>query len=108
MSFEAEYLTMMPSTMVVFPFLAFDNYGDPSYGTTGINYRCRIEYEDVVVRDQLGQDVVSNVTAYVAATTRLNKLSQYVLPDGTTGVVQSIAVQFDDEGIHHNVVHLGG
>lgn len=108
MSFEAEYLTMMPSTMLVYDFLTFDDYGDPSYSTAAVNFRCRVEYDGVIVRDQLGQDVVSNVTAYVAASTRLNELSKYVLPDGSTGVVQSIAVQFDDEGIHHNVVHLGG
>jgi hypothetical protein len=108
MSFEAEFLTMMPSTMMVFDFITFDTYGDPSYSTSATNYRCRVEFDGAIVRDQLGQDVVSNVTAYVASTSRLDPLSKYILPDGSTGVVQSIAVQFDEEGIHHNVVHLGG
>ena len=108
MSFEAEFLTMMSQTIQVYPFTAFDNYGEPSYGTTGSTYACRLEYMPTVVRDQLGKDVVSNVTAYVASTSLLNELSQYILPDGSTGIVQSIAVQWDDEGIHHNVVNLGG
>jgi hypothetical protein len=108
MSFEEEFLTMMPSTITVYPFIAFDNYGDPSYGTTGATYRCRLEYDGAVVRDQLGEDVVSNVTAYVASTGLLDPLSNYILPDGSTGIVQSIAAQWDDESIHHHVVHLGG
>jgi len=107
-SFEAEFLTLMPSTISVYEFVTFDNYGDPSYSTAVTKYRCRVEYDPTVMRNQLGQEIVSNITTFVASTSELNTLSRYVLPDGSTGIVQSIAVQWDDEGVHHNVVNFGG
>jgi hypothetical protein len=107
-SFDPEFLTMMPSTMRVFPFITFDTYGEPSYSTAATNYRCRIEPDGQVVKDQLGKDIVLNVTAYVASTSALNVLSNYILPDGSTGIVISISPVPDEDGIHHNVVRLGG
>lgn len=108
MSFEAEFLTLMTQTIQVSPFISFDTYGEPIYSTSVATYACRIERNPTVVRDQLGADVVSNITAYIASTSELDPLSQYVLPDGSTGIVQSVAVQWDEDGIHHNVVNLSG
>lgn len=108
MSFEAEFLALMPQTLLVSPFISFDTYGEPVYSTAETEYACRIEHNPTVVRDQLGEDVVSNVTLYVASTSRLDPLSRYVLPDGSTGIVQSVIVQWDEVGIHHNVVNLSG
>lgn len=109
MSFERTvFETMMPSTMLVYGFSAFDTYGDPSYSTSATAYRCRVEYTPTITGSQLGEEVIPNVTAYVASTSAMNVLDQYVLPDGSTGLVQSIAQMWDDEGIHHNVIRFGG
>ena len=109
MSFERDiFETMMPSTMSVYSFTAFDTYGDPSYSTSVTTYRCRMEYTPTIIGNQLGEEVVSNVTAYVGSTSPLNVLDRYILPDGSTGIVQSIMQQWDDEGIHHHVINFGG
>lgn len=108
MSFEAEFLTMMPSTMSVYAFVSFDTYGDPSYSTSAATYRCYMEYTPTLIVDQLGEEVVSKAIAYIASTEALNELSLYVLPDGSTGIVQSISQNWDDDGIHHNVVNFRG
>lgn len=108
MSFEAEFLTMMPSTMLVYEFISWTDYGEPAYSTSATSYRYRGEYEPTVTDGNLGRDVVDSVTAYVASTSPLNPLNNYVLQDGTTGVVQSISQVWDDEGLHHNVIRFGG
>ena len=108
MSFEAEFLTMMPSTMSVYPLVSWTDYGDPLYSTTAVTYRYRGEYEPTVSHDQLGAEVITSITAYVASTSPLNPLDSYVLADGSTGVVLSVTQAWDDEGLHHNVVRFGG
>jgi hypothetical protein len=107
-SFEAAFLTMMPETIDVYPFLGFDTYGEPSYSTGATSYRARIEFVDTVVKDQLGKDVATNITAYMASTSRLSNLDRYIFPDGSTGIVQSISPVSDDEGIHHIEARFSG
>jgi hypothetical protein len=108
MSLDAEFLAMMPATLSVYPFVAFDNYGEPSYSTAVTTYQCRIESKPSARRGELEVDIVNVVTLYVASTSELNILSNYVLPDGSTGIVQTVAPVWDEVGIHHNVVTFGG
>lgn len=108
MSFEAEFLTMMPSTMSVYAFTSWTDYGDPIYSTSATTYRYRGEYEPTLSPSVSGEEVVTSVTAYVASTSPLNVLNKYVLQDGSTGIVQSITQAWDDEGLHHNVIRFGG
>lgn len=108
MSFEAEFLTMMPSTMSVYAFTSWTDYGEPVYSTSATTYRYRGEYEPKITGGQLGEEVVTSVTAYVASTSPLNPLDKYLLYDGSTGIVQSITQAWDDEGLHHNVIRFGG
>ena len=98
----------MPETLVEYPWIGTDNYGEPSYSTSGTTYRARVEFEDAVVKDQLGKDVVTNITAYIASTSRLPDTSRYIFSDGSTGIVQSISPVPDEEGIHHNVARFSG
>jgi hypothetical protein len=109
MAFErTEFEAMMPQSLTVYPFLSFDNYGEVSYGTTGVSYACRLEIMPTRSGNQMGEEVVGNITAYVASTSTFNILDQYILPDGSSGIVRSIANQWDDEGLHHVQVEFGG
>ena len=108
MSFESEFLTMMPLTITVYPFLGFDAYGEASYSTSATTYRCRVEYDRNTRGTMQGEELTQTTTVYVAAQTTLNNLDNYVLPDGSTGMVSSIKQMWDDEGIHHNVINFAG
>ena len=111
MTFDPQFLTMMPSTVRVAPLTASNDYGEAVYSTAYASYRCRIEYTPVVVRNSLGEEVVSRATVYVASTTHLPMLAEYSIPNGSgdwdTPEVQNIAVHYDEDGVHHNVVYLG-
>jgi len=108
MSFPSEFLTMMPSTMSVYAFTSWTDYGDPVYSTSATTYRYRGEYEPSISHDQLGAEVVNSITAYVASTSPFSPLDNFVLADGSTGVVLSVSQVWDEEGLHHNVVRFGG
>ena len=94
MSFPSEFLTMMPSTMSVYAFTSWTDYGDPVYSTSS--------------HDQRGAEVVNSITAYGASTSPFSPLDNFVLADGSTGVVLSVSQVWDEEGLHHNVVRFGG
>ena len=92
MSFEAEFLTMMPSTMSVYSFTSWTDYGEPVYSTSATTYRYRGEYEPTKMGAGLSEEVVDQVTAYVASTSPLNTLDRFILEDGTEGNVKSIYI----------------
>lgn len=108
MSFEPAFLDLMTATMTVYPFESFDDYGEATYGSTGTTYRCYVEYKPKHLEDMTGEDIVAYMTAYVASTSILSSLSKYVLPDGSTGIVQAVHTNYDQDGVHHNVVYFGG
>lgn len=111
MSFDPAFLDLMPSTLRVSTMTTFNDYAEEVYSTGYTSYRCRIEYTPTIVRNSMGEEVVSTTTVYVASTTHLPMLAQYSVPDGSgnwlTPDVQTIAVHYDEDGVHHNVVYLG-
>jgi hypothetical protein len=108
MAFDPAFLELMPSTLRVAGLESFNDYGEPSYSTSSASYRCLIEQKPTVVRNSLGEEVVAMYTAYVASTSPLSATDLYILPNGDEPSVQNIAIYYDEDGIHHNVVYLGG
>lgn len=108
MAFEDSFLSMMPATLTVYPFSSFDSYGEAAYSTQATTYQCRVEYSPTRRGTIQGEEIVGDTTVYVASTSAMNHLDNYILPDGSTGIVQSIQQMWDDEGIHHNVIMFGG
>ena len=107
MSFDTQFLTMMPSTMSMYAFVSFDNYGEPTYSTSATSIRCRMEYDHKSMQDMNSNEMVPTATAYLGYDSIISSLSKFVLPDGSTGIVLSIEQAWDETGIHHNVVRFG-
>lgn len=108
MSFDPEFLTLMPSTIQVRELFGVNDYGEPSYSTAVTRYRCLVQLQPTLVNNAQGEEVVSSHTAYVASTGTMNATALYTLPDGSTPALQSITTMFDEDGIHHSVLHFGG
>ena len=108
MSFDTEFLTLMPSTVSVKELVSVNSYGDPTYSTGATSYRALVEQKPTLIRNFSGEEVVAMYTVYVASTEALSPTSFYTLPNGDTPEVQSITVAYDEDGIHHNVLYLGG
>ena len=87
--------------------LSFDNYGEPTFSTATTKIRARIVYKPTVVLDFLGEEVIANITAWVASTSDLATTSQYTLPDDSTPPLVSISRYPDEDGLHHQVLHFG-
>lgn len=108
MAFSTKFLRLMPSTIQESALVGFDNHGDPSYSTSATSYRCLINQKPTVVRNSMGEEVVAMYTAYVASTTPLPATSLYTFPNGDTPALQSVTVNYDEDGVHHNVLYFGG
>lgn len=108
MSFDSDFLTLMPSTLVERQLASFDVYGDPTYSTAETRYRCLVELKPTRVLNQQGVEIMATHVAYVASTGLMSATSEYTLPDGSTPEVQNIHTFYDEDGIHHSVMYFGG
>lgn len=107
MAFETEFLTLMPSTITVKAYTSFNQYGEPSYSTSGTTYRALIQEQPTEITDAFGREVISSHTIYVASTARIPLTSKLELPDGTDPAIIRSDVMYDQDGIHHVVLFCG-
>lgn len=108
MSFDPDYLELMPSTLTVNEVSGFNSYGEPTYSTTTTTYRCLITEKPTQVFDQMGEEVVATHHVIVASTSRLSATAEYTFPDGSTPHLASMSVFYDEDGIHHHELFFGG
>lgn len=107
MSFDTEYLTLMPSTISVSPLDSVNQYGEPTYSTSSSSYRALIQEQPTAITDAYGRDTIASHTIYVASTERINITSKLDLPDGTDPAIIRSDVMYDEDGIHHVVLFCG-
>jgi len=108
MGFDAEFRSMMPHTIGVKPWGASDAWGNPTFGTL-VSYQGRIENKRRKVINQLGEEVISNSTLYLATTAGIGIRDQITLPSGclpVNPVILAIERQHDESGAHHVVVYV--
>jgi len=112
MAFESEFLSMMPHTVTVAPFVSRDKYNIPTYGPP-VAFRARITGKILSIRksDKSDESVIFDV--YIqAGTTRITAQDQLILDgdpawvDGTP-VIFAVARSTDDDGHHHVKLQCG-
>ena len=62
----AELTSLCRQSVTIEPRSGVDGYSVPTYGT-GVSYRCRISGKRRLVRNLLGEEVLSSHTVYLAA-----------------------------------------
>lgn len=107
MAFDSAFLELMESTITYSTELSFDGYGEPTYSTATTTLQAHIQEKPTVVLDFLGEEVVANITCWVASTSPLDTTAQFTLPDGSTPPLTSIAKHYDEDGLHHQVLYFG-
>ena len=110
MSFEADYLDMMPHTVAVYPWASASMYGEATYSTSGTTYSCLIQDKFMNIVNLQGEDVTVTTVVHVASTTPLEATAKYVLNNGSTTMeptLASISRLYDEDGLHHHVLYFG-
>jgi hypothetical protein len=113
MAFESEFLTMMETVAIYYPFATNSGYGDPSFGTP-VNFRCHVTYKRKILRGDTDQDVTSTAQiqmppgGYVVngvATPTVSIDDRITLPfDGIQRKVLDV-ISYTDGGTGFNGVH---
>lgn len=108
MSIEAEFLTLMPSTVTLYSNSSIDKYGKRAWSASGTDYRCRIEDDNKLLRTESGREVVITGRVYVyGVPASMTTDWKIVLPDGSSPVIHTVTVQNDQSGAHHAVIEFG-
>lgn len=125
MSFELDFLSMMPHTITMKPRIDFDIHGEPSYGPE-VQYRCRITGKFIPLRSATMQsdtpifDIYCGAKVdpddpnnFISMTNEVIGVEDFIqLPndpawiDGTPEIF-AIARETDDDGHHHVKIQCG-
>ena len=108
---EAEFLQLMPATVLVAPFASQDQFGAAAYGAD-VSYQCRISIRDEYVRSKDGREIAARgkiylpVTSAAAFTTR----DRVTMPAGYVPAnppILDVQPEQDETGVHHVVLVIG-
>lgn len=92
-----------------------NGYGEETYGTD-VAYKAHLARQRKIVRNILGQEVVSNQALYLMAAPNVSLSARVTLSTADVGSTQNEAIyprimsverRFDQTGPHHTVVYLG-
>lgn len=113
MAFEREFLSMMPHTVTVAPFVSRDAYGVPIYGPA-VAYRARITGKALALRrgDRMDDTVVFDVYLDVSQGAVITVEDQLTLDgDGAwtknQPIIFTVARVSDEDGHHHVKLQCG-
>ena len=108
---SANFLEMMPDTVIFNPTASTDKYGKKTFGNaqTNISVRARLIDDVVLVKNAEGQDIVSAGRAILAGDYSTLTLGHKItLPNGSTPVIVKIDNKNDTSATtHHTVVYFG-
>lgn len=108
---SANFLEMMPDTVVFTPTATTDKYGKKTFGAsnTNVSVRCRLIDDTVLMKNAEGQDIVATGRAILAGNyDSLTLGHRLTLPDGRTPVIMKIDSKNDTSATtHHTVVYYG-
>lgn len=104
MSFENDFLDLMPHTITHSTFKSFDGYGKASYSTISSSYTARVTYNAKLVRSFNGQEQVSSAQAVLATTKTIRTDDKLTLPSGDSPIILRIEKMSDTGGLHHQMV----
>lgn len=107
MTIEASFLDMMPSTVTIYGQTTKSAYGAQTWSGSGTAVRCRIQQTGVMSHDQNGRQVIEDGKIIFYGTPTIDLSSKIVLPDGTTPVLLTVNVHYDEAGTNHTSVTYG-
>lgn len=109
MTFDPEFLDLMPQTCVREPRASVNDYGEPSYGAAE-TIPCRVVHKPQRVLQATGQDtgrgveeVVSKATVYTPVVGWL-ATDRITLPDGSQPRILEVRRYPDEDGDHNEQV----
>lgn len=102
-------LSLFDQTVTVRRSTGQNSRGDRLYSTTAQTYKARQENKTTLVKDRLGQDVVSKTRCFVAATSTgfpgIHVDDRVTMPDGTQPKLIAVDALRDDVGPNHEVLY---
>lgn len=109
------WLHLMSSTVLVAARTTMNAYGEASYGTN-VSYPAHISRKRRIVRNAMGQEVVSGQAVYLGASPVVDPTARVTLSTAEVGSTESALVfppivaverRSDQYGPHHTVIFLG-
>lgn len=106
----SDWLDMMPETITMNVWVSQDVTGKPTYSSTGVPYRARVELKNRMIVDHYGKEVMARGRVFLATATTPSVKDKVTLPTGYVPVsppILAVNVQADEAGGHHVVLEIG-
>lgn len=101
-------LPLLDSTVTIYERTGYNNYGAPQFSTQARTFQCRWTRQVQEVRDNHGDILVASDMIWVNSTSYVPTAEdKYVLPDGRTPEVLTVAAIHDENGLDHVKVSFG-
>ena len=108
MGISSEFLPMMLETVTLKGQASVDRYGKQTFATSGTSYRARLIYNERILRDKQGREIVEAGRAILyGVAASATPQWQITLPDGSTPKITSVDTVQDEDGNHHSVIGFG-
>lgn len=91
----ADFLDMLPSTVMVAPYIARDRFGAASYGPA-VGYPAHIADQETLMRGPQGETIVVQKVAWLGTDHKFSTLDQVTLSDGSTPIILAINAAEDE------------
>jgi len=105
---DPRFAEMMTDTIIFNAGSTIDKYGKRTYGGTQTTATGRVVYENRLMKDAEGQDIVTTGRVYLyGAYPTLTLADKITLPNSTTPVIVALETKKDTGGNHHTIVHFG-
>lgn len=101
-------IPLLDSSVTVYTRIGYTNYGGPRYSTSGQTFRCRWTRQVQEVRDNHGDILVASDVIWMNSTSYIPTAEdKFVLPDGRTPEILTVAAIHDENGLNHVKVSFG-
>lgn len=107
MGIARDFYVMMPHTITVFGSSTVDKYAKQAWSGSGTNYRCRLVWDQRMVRQADGREILEAGRAIVYGVATVDVNDRITLPSGTSPIVTTVATIKDEVGDHHTVIGFG-
>lgn len=107
MAIAKDFYVMMPHTVTVFGSTTLDKYGRQSFSGAGTSYRCRVIWDQRMVRTTDGREILEAGRAIVYGVAAVDVNDRITIPGGGSPLVTSVAQIKDEVGDHHTVIGFG-
>lgn len=107
MPVDPEFFEMMPHTVTVFASSTMDKYGKQSWAGSGTAYRCRLMWDQRMVRTTDNREILEAGRAIVYGVATVDVDDRITIPGGKSPLVTSVQQIKDEVGDHHTVIGFG-